>query len=557
MTDLERALAAGGKVAAPPAGSDLEKALAAGGKPVEASAAPEGQSFLGEATKRAGDFLSSFTNPVSMRDVGQSFKDLAGTVAGASGAVGHAVAHPVETFQGSPAARALGVSTPEAVARNQAEQREVMRGVNSNIPLANLAVEHLGGPSETSATDAAAAPGAQALGQLAGIPVANMEGEIAAKAAGAAVPAISKVVRKAGAAADERGVARALDELEERTNKRARAGVQSDAVEDLVREEPKIAKAAGNDAKLAKQVGMVREKASANLGRIYSEAAPEIDMATPIMKMDVKIADLMKGTSEDAEIGRQLQKVRDELNDRIGSRDSVTPRELRDEQTAYQKKGYGKAMPGDEAGSARIAANREASKAVGDAVLEHVTGLDYTAARAAAEAEPNSLAGRLLKANDRVNAANKLEAAIADRAAKVQPAKGPLAALKRMAGHAALPVLAGATHGPGAAIAAAVGQEALHAAPGLARGAVSAIDRGIVAGAPTAAGAVDAVGGTAAGAARVAPFGGARHVDLLEQLIARADAGDSSAAEKLAALSRAPIVAARIGALRRKRQVMQ
>jgi hypothetical protein len=241
------------------------------------------------------------------------------------------------------------------------------------------------------------------------------------------------------------------------------------------------------------------------------------------------------------------------LNDRIGTRDAVSPRELRDEQSAYQKKGYGKAMPGDDAGSARIAANREASKAVGDSVLEHVTGMDYEGARAAAAADPESLVAKLLKANEKINAANKIEAGIADRAGKAKPAHGPMAVLKRVAAHAAAPALMGATHGPGAAIATAVGQEALHAAPAAARGAAAAIDRGISRVAPAAARGIEAAGEAAPAIAPAAPVAALRSPDaILEQLIARADSGDPDATAKLDAVSRAPIVAARVSAIRRK-----
>lgn len=512
--------------------------------PTPAPAPAEKPSFLEEAGSRAKNFLSSLTNVPTLHDVGQSFKDLGSTVAGANDFAARALVHPVDTFGGDKAGAVL---------------REAMRGVNSNIPFANLAVEHMGGPAETSAADTAAAPGAQQFGAIAGTPVAGMAGEIAAKVVGAAAPLVSKAIKGTGEAAETRGTVRALDKLEERVNKRARAGIQTEPVEALVRENPEIAKAAGNDTKLAVKLDAVRGKASAELGHIYSSATPEIDMAVPVMKMDARITELMKGTSEDAEQGRQLQKIRDELNDRIGARDAVTPRELRDEQTAYQRKGYGKAMPGDDAATARIAANREASKAVGDAVLEHVTGMDYAAAKEAAAKDPASLAARLLKANDTISAANKIEAGMADRASRIQPAHGPLAALKRIAGHAAIPIVAGAaSHSPMMALGAAVGQEALHAAPGVARATVGAIDRGIAAGAPVAAGAADIAGAAAAPVARALPLLGAgRPSDLLEQLLARADSGDAIAKAKLDALARAPIVAARIDALRHRRAPME
>ncbi len=90
-------------------------------------------------------------------------------------------------------------------------------------------------------------------------------------------------------------------------------------------------------------------------------------------------------------------------------------------------------MPGDDAATARIAANREASKAVGDAVVRHVTGMDFQAAKAAAKADPNGIAAQLFKANDTINAANKFEAGITERATRVQPKAGLIGRLHSVA----------------------------------------------------------------------------------------------------------------------------
>lgn len=153
-------------------GDDLEALLAKGEAHVSTKPAapfiPERPPTFGESA-RAG--LGALARP---------FLDINDSVIGAGRAVGHAAAHPVDTFQGSLLARALGASTPEAVARHAAEQREVMRGVNSNIPLANRAVESLGGPPALSAEDAAAAPGARDVGSVAAAaPVGEMLGGIA------------------------------------------------------------------------------------------------------------------------------------------------------------------------------------------------------------------------------------------------------------------------------------------------------------------------------------------------------------------------------------------
>lgn len=415
-------------------------------------AEPSASATLGEGVKQGA------------KDLAQPFVDIGKGALAANDFAARGAFHPVDTFGDGKAGAVV---------------REGMRGVNSNIPFANAAVEKLGGPAAESPEDEAKAPGARAFGSAAGIPVGNMVGGIAAKAVESAVPLVGRALAKIKGAAEERNVARASDGIETGAYKRNKALAQTDVVEDVVRAHPEIraAAAAGNDEKLAAATATVRSRAAAGLGHIYSSAAPEIDMAVPVMKMDARIADLMKGTSEEAAAGHQLQKIRDELNDRFGARDAVSPRELRDEQTAYQKKAYGKAMPGDEPASARIAANAEAQKAVGDAVFEHVTGMDYAAAKAAAEADPQSLAARLIKANDTVNATNKIDATIADRALRPQGATGIKGALARIAHHTAVPVVVGATHGPLAAMGTAVAQEALHAAPGAIRATARTVDR--------------------------------------------------------------------------------
>ena len=375
-------------------------------------AAAEKPSFLEEAGSRVKNFVTSLAAPPTLHDVGQSFVDLGKGAARANDFAARAIVHPVDTFGDGKAGAVV---------------REGMRGVNSNIPLANLAVEHMGGPAENSPEDEAKAPGAREFGAIAGAPVAGLEGEIAAKAA----PAAASAVRSAGKAAEERGVTRVLDRLEEKTNKKARAGIQSDPVERLVREEPEVAKAAGDDRKLQEALGRVRDKAGAELAHIYSSSAPEIDPAIAIQNMDTRIAELRKSKIESQKaIAAKLQKLRDSLNDSLGE-SPTDARTLRDIQTDYQRTAYGKALDPD--GTANLAAHNEAQKAVGDAVFEHVTGLDYEGARAAAAENPDGMAARLLKANEKINAANKIEAGITDRAGRPQPKEGIVGKAEKLA----------------------------------------------------------------------------------------------------------------------------
>jgi hypothetical protein len=443
----------------------------------------------------------------------------------ANDAVANAIVHPVDTFN---AIR----SNPGAYGR------EAMRGVNDNIPFANTAVEKMGGPAAESPEDAAAAPGVRQVGGLAGAPVGGeMVGGLAAKGLETLAPAASSFVRSFGKAAEERQTARAAESIEEKVTKRTRGNLQTGPVEDALRENPELQKAAlsGHDETLAKATGALKKDAGSRLDEIYKAAPPGAPLEAPISRMDARIAELKKGTSEDTATAKQLQTIRDEFADRLSSRGdeglsatAAPVQELRAEQSAYQKKGYGKAMPGDEAATARIAAAREASKAVGDAVVQHVTGMDYATAKAAAAADPNSLAARLFKANDQINAANKIEAGIADRAGRVQPKHGFVAALGRMAHrvatHAVLPAIVGESHGAGAGLAALAGQEALHALPGAARAGARAADAFTARAASGAAGAIDA--GTRAAFSPLQPEGALAKTirDLMKRGIPQATA---------------------------------
>lgn len=180
---------------------DIDSILAkhGGGDDIDAilskhSASPaEKPSFLHEAGTRAVDYLKSFANPIHARDVGQSFVDLGRGVLNASDFVGRAVAHPIDTFGGGKAG-AVG--------------RQVMRGVNSNIPLANLAVEHMGGPAEHSAQDQEKAPGAEEFGSLVGAPVQGMVGQVAGKAIAAPFKAVGNKLMEGAEARATKDIAK-------------------------------------------------------------------------------------------------------------------------------------------------------------------------------------------------------------------------------------------------------------------------------------------------------------------------------------------------------------
>lgn len=354
-------------------------------------------------------FLDRLTTVPTLGEIAQPFKDIGHGLAAANDFAARAITHPIDTLAKNPGATF----------------REGMRGVNSNIPFGNTLVEAAGGPPAESPEDTAAAPGAQAFGNVAAaLPVGGMVGGIAAKGLQVAAPAVGRAIGRVGEGAQERQATRALEDLEMKTNKRARMGARTDVVAEAVRENPELRAAVGNDSKLTAAASDLKQKATAEIDRHY--AGYKVTLGDTIDNFNTRIKALRaEGTSTDAAVADHLEKMRDELTSRLGQRESVNVKHLRAEQTDFQKRGYGKALPGDEAAGTRIEAAREASKAVGDAVIKRVTGLpDYAAARAAAEANPDSISGHLLKANDQITAANRIEATIADRASRVQPREG-------------------------------------------------------------------------------------------------------------------------------------
>lgn len=179
-------------VAAVPSGGGmtLEQLTAMGAKPVDESkpAPAEKPSFLSEVGSRiaapfkgARDIIANATMPTSLSDawarikqnapeVGNALIAPVRTLGEASGAVTDELAHPKRMLQGAPLARALGYSTPEAVAHADAANREFSRGVVSAVPFAGLARERLTGFPESSPADAALAPGASAFGAVTAAP---------------------------------------------------------------------------------------------------------------------------------------------------------------------------------------------------------------------------------------------------------------------------------------------------------------------------------------------------------------------------------------------------
>lgn len=157
---------------------------------------PKGFTTVGEGDLAPAESESHFF-PRSFSEAAQQAKDIGLDIYhGARRANDFAtnlIAHPVDT------AKQIG-------ANPGASYRQAMRGVNSNIPFANRAVEAIGGPPAASPEDAAAAPrGLSDAAGFAALPgVGKMIGGVAAKgieAGGAALDAAGRAaVREAAKA---------------------------------------------------------------------------------------------------------------------------------------------------------------------------------------------------------------------------------------------------------------------------------------------------------------------------------------------------------------------
>jgi hypothetical protein len=153
------------------------------------------------------------------------------------------------------------------------------------------------------------------------------------------------------------------------------------------------------------------------VGREAARVAPEeggVPLANVRARLDERIAELRSGNQVENDVAEHLEGLRDKLHARRGADGTVDPKKLRHEQSGYQKMGkYGKTSAAD---SVVAQANQEASEAVGDALLEHVTGMPYAKAVQFAETNPDSVAAKLLKGNGQITAAMRIEQAVEGRA---------------------------------------------------------------------------------------------------------------------------------------------
>lgn len=320
-------------------------------------------------------------------------------------------------------------------------RREIERGV-SNVVTGGLAEKIANKLSPEFAAsagdDAKAAPEAKNLGEVAGSFLPSPANYIAREAVPVASAIGSRLVgagrsaaEKVGEGAVARELGRTAESLEEKVTKKTRAGLRADSTEGFIeKHQPELAEVRGSDEKLAPVIRDIKAQATEKTREIYKEAAARgsVPITSVRDNLNKRIDELSAGTSESREIAEKLKSIRDELwNSKKGA--DMTPMELRGEQSAYQKKGWGSNVTGEPARTAEIAANMEASKAVGESLVKHVTGMSYEAAKLASETDPSSLAGRLFEANADITGANRIEAGITDRSSRIKPKTG----LKKLA----------------------------------------------------------------------------------------------------------------------------
>jgi len=377
------------------------------------------------AEGKGGGFDTVELAPTKSVSPGQSYADITSGAPGnandpMNAAIRESAQHPINTIT------------------DPAKRRELERGV-SDVATFGLA-EKAGNVVDpkfaaTAKPDESSAPGFRQAGQIAGAPLPSAVNNVIGRAVGTGVQGASKAITALAPKAEARvieGAATALGEGATKATK-GKLGIGNEgltetregaATRNVLKGDEELVKVADKgDKKLAPVAKQIREVASKKLDEIYanSDAASSslgtqgVSTLDPILAMDERIATLSKGTVEDRAVAKKLQEVRDEFSGAHGEGDYIPARKLRDEQSAYQLRGYGKSKPGEHDVAASIEANREASKAVGDAVVKHVTGVKYDEAVKMAQRDPNSVAAQLLKANEQVAVANKIEAAIKSR----------------------------------------------------------------------------------------------------------------------------------------------
>jgi hypothetical protein len=263
------------------------------------------------------------------RAVVQPFKDIGNSLLSANQAVTGAIFHPVDTFN--------------AIRENPlANAREAMRGVNDNIPFANRAVQAMGGPPASSPEDEAAAiPGARAVGGVAGLPAASMVGGIAAKGIEAAAPVVSKAAKIVGERAQARNATRTYKDLGQSATSTGKAKLMDLGPEEIGKVDREFGISSSPNPPAAVKAARATVGASRDAAfDAISKAGGDVDIGTVTQRLD----DLQKDFGSKAAtrpFAADAAALRSELMNRYGSTGKVSAKELADQISAIDQGAYG------------------------------------------------------------------------------------------------------------------------------------------------------------------------------------------------------------------------
>jgi hypothetical protein len=423
------------------------------------------------------------------RGVKEGFAGLGRGIASANDFATRAIFHPADTLGKNPAATF----------------REGMRGVNSNIPFANAAVEKLGGPAAESPEDAAAAPGAREFGSLAAAPaVGKVVGGIAAKgieaAGGAAAQAADRIATAVHRARAER-VIKGVQDLGTKIQG-SKIELGKDTVREVLHGDPALAtkldSALGKPKVLAERVSSEMETAGAKIGDAY-KSADSVALGAPVadVRRSLLLAARNYNTTAEKPLRDLITKHAEAITEEFGKDGRVPLTRLWEERKALQRRGFaGSSLHPSVTKEAQQDA-AQAFQRVLDKRIDEIGSLANDVRNAStptlAESGPLQSYAAATKALEDLPALNKRYSALArlsdatERAAAAPPAKEP--GLLSQALHHGKAKGAGALIGsaighhvagyPGAVAGAAAGAKAGSLAAGTYQNAAAAVARAV------------------------------------------------------------------------------
>jgi hypothetical protein len=266
------------------------------------------------------------------QQLGQSFVDLGRQAVGANDFAARALVHPVNTFGGGKAP-AVG--------------REFMRGVNANIPFANAGVEALGGPAAESEEDAKLAPGAQAAGSVAGLPVGNMVGGIAAKGIEAAAPLVRRAATSVIDSATRARADRIIEGAQELGNKTVGTKIEigKEALRDVLHNDPQLAATLDasikNPKALQAHLATDLDSTGSKIGDAY-RSADSVALGAPVsdVRRSLRIAAARFNNPADKALKKLINDQADGFVEQFGEKGRVPLTKLWETRKALQDRGF-------------------------------------------------------------------------------------------------------------------------------------------------------------------------------------------------------------------------